>query len=160
MIPFAIEADIQPEYFGSIMNIIMWFTPLFSILFVSLYIMWCLHIIMKKKPTKSHSTSEMNSELTESLSFWRKTLKRILAIRVSAQTKFSIIIFSYWFQWVPPCILTIWNPLCNHCIQGPVADAIYWLTFTVCAVDPLVVLLLNPNVTMFCFREKKSKNRK
>lgn len=138
----------------------MWFTPLFSIIVVSVYIMWCLHVILQNKkknqgPAKKVAKKSL-STLESELDWKKRLLSKIKKFKISAQTKFTIIILSYWLQWIAPCLLTIANPMCNHCINGPVADAIYWLTFTVCAVDPLVVLILNPNVTISCFRKKKN----
>ena len=153
MKPYDIEADFNPPWISSILNFIMWFVPLIVILYLSLHVMWCLRQIMKnKKQTKGGGHKKTTDN--ESQTLIQKLITLIFKSRLSAQTKFSIIIFSYWFQWIPPCILTIINPICDHCIQGAFAKTIYWLTFSSCAITPIVVLLLNPNVVIIKRRKK------
>lgn len=64
------------------------------------------------------------------------------------QVRFQIIILSYCAQWFPPCIITLIDPLCN-CIPLNVNESVYWLTYTVCLTDPIVILVFNPNVGVF-----------
>ena len=156
-------AAIHPEYIPFILNIFMWLTPLFLILIISLYIMWCLHILMKNKPKKNLRPKRALTNDTlkgeKRLSMFQKFMEKMAKFKLSAQMKFSIIIFSYWFQWTPPCIVSITNSICNNCIDGTATSSIYWLTFSVCVVDPLVVLLLNTNVSLGCFSKKKNSKK-
>lgn len=72
------------------------------------------------------------------------------------QERFQIIITSYCVQWFPSCIIALIDPFCA-CVPPELIATIYWLTFTVCLTDPLVILFLYPNTV---FKSKaKTKNR-
>ena len=146
---YSIDVDIEPRYVFSLINIISWFLPLVSTGYLSLIILKILieRERKKKKNNKSKITvSIINSiktpiqefshdegSLTNEMSSPNKAVSARKKIeeffRFSAQTKFSFIIFSYWLQWIMPCVLTVISP-CN-CIAGGVNGIVYWLTYTV-----------------------------
>ena len=159
---FSTDVDFDPVVVGFVFNMFLWFVPTFSIFFLATYILFKLRILSKKKKKKTqHATSIKiaqssydNDNFTRSNHVSKKLTQLVRGVRLNAQTKFSIIIFSYLAQWMPPCLLTTINGLCSNCIDGPVYDGFYWLTYTVCLVDPIVVLLINTNVV--CFGRKKN----
>lgn len=161
MLPYSIETDYQPLYLGGILNLFTWFLPLLIIVVLSLYTMWEIRVIIKNKTQHlSHSSSQViaaNEARTSGkrLFWWRRKFNRLKTMRLSVQLRFTIIIFSYVSQWIPPCILTITNMFCGHCIVGTAVHLIYWLTFTVCAVDPLIVFIFNVNVNLLCNCKRK-----
>lgn len=68
------------------------------------------------------------------------------------QARFQIIIISYCVQWFPSCIIALVDPFCG-CIPQELIASVYWLTFTVCLTDPLVILSLYSNTV---FKSRKS----
>ena len=60
-----------------------------------------------------------------------KKLRLKKVFRFKPQTIFLIIISTFWLQWIPPCILTLIQPICNDCINIDLYNDIYWLTYTV-----------------------------
>lgn len=84
---------------------------------------------------------------------WRK-FKSIFSL--APQSRFQIIIFSYCLQWFPSCIIALIDPVCA-CIPANLIANIYWLTFTVCLTDPLVILLFYSNVISSDRKVKKQK---
>lgn len=138
------------------LNIITWLIPLLLILIISIKIVYFLNMrkrnaIVMRAPKKSTIYSGNATTTTISRETWnRRLFKACFNYRFSAQTKFMIIISTYWLQWILPCLLTIINPICGECIPQDIYLAIYWTTFTVCLIDPLIVLILNPNVS--CMR--------
>ena len=156
------DVNYNPVAVGFILNMLLWFVPTCSIFFLATYILYKLRILSKKKKKKiKHAASTMmahstldNDKFMRSHNVSKKLTHFVKSIRLNAQTKFSIIIFSYLAQWMPPCFLANINGLCSNCITGPVYNGFYWLTYTVCLVDPIVVLLINTNVA--CFGRKKN----
>lgn len=74
-----------------------------------------------------------------------KTSLKSRRFKMGAQTKLTIIIATYWTQWTLPCLITLIDPICN-CVSDEASTAIYWLTYTVTLTDPIIILLLNPNI--------------
>lgn len=68
-------------------------------------------------------------------------------MRLGPQIRFEIIILSYWLQWFPSCLMAVVDPLCM-CVPSSLSATVYWLTYTVCLTDPLVILIFNPNVSL------------
>lgn len=117
----------------------LWFLPLLSIVVVSGIILTVLN--RRKAPNRGvelTSISGQRSARNVSVKKW---------FRLGPQIRFQIIIYSYCVQWFPSCILAIVDPICGRCVGSNVIGAVYWLTYTVCFTDALVILVFNPNVT-------------
>ena len=164
-VDFTTDVNFNPSYIKVIYNIVLWFIPLFSILIVASYIIYILEMRERRKKSMSNASSKgnftvtfLNTQIASTTSelkpsTYRKIFKYLYRFRLSGQAKFTIIIWTYWFEWAPPCVVTILNPLCDFCVPSDVTAVIYWLTYTVCLFDPLIVLILNPNVS--CMRKAK-----
>ena len=154
------------NYFNFILLVVAWFIPLVLIFVISVEIIFILRKRIKQKremqearKVKKHHTinrsdgSAMHTTTAgspRSKTLIRNWFRKCFHHQLSASTKFIIIITTYWIQWFSPCLLVIINIVCNSCINTDIVSNIYWLTYTVCMVDPIVVLLLNPNVS--CMR--------
>ena len=134
---FAIDVDYSPFFLVTIFNLISWFSVLLLTLLLSIIIIKELYLRKKKRNelfynrSASVSITNGNSSLNTNESF--RSRRSRFRIRFDFQTKFYLIIFSYWIQWIIPCILTLLQPC--FCVSPLISNYIYWLTYTVSIVD-------------------------
>jgi hypothetical protein len=148
------ELNFQPPYAKLLMNVIFWFLPLFFILVLSIFIIVKL---LKRKNTRSKrnfilarvslNTGHTSFHNSISFKFKRNMLNMLDSLTLDAKIKFTVIILTFWVQWMPPCFLRILESACD-CIPESISIRIYWLTYTVCLTDPIILLILNPNIRL------------
>lgn len=115
-------------------TILFWFLPMLGILVVSSLILIYLKISQRRKEKfKNTKSSEANKSVFERLSGYH----------LSPHTVFIFMMSVYWLQWIIPCLTTLLNMIPN--VQ--IISEVYWLTYTVCLSDALILLILNPNVS-------------
>ena len=153
---FSINVNFNPTFVGFIFNILFWLLPTCIIFIFSVFILYKLRIISNrnnKRKMKSIVVAKSTENTDEQKNhIWSANFKLNCfskRFHLDSQQKFSIIIFSYLVQWMPPCLLTTLNGICSNCVKGSVFNVFYWLTYTVCLIDPLVVLFINTNVSLF-----------
>lgn len=144
-----------------IVGILFYFTPLASIILLGFYMILLLRNIRRKKNiilrganlTRHNTLGSiyLSTNTSTNFRFLREPRPKfanfVQMFRLGPQVKFQIIIISYWIQWLPSFTINLFNPFCQ-CIPVDISEGIYWLTFSVSMTDPLVVLLLNPNVAL------------
>lgn len=161
-------------YIEAIFIFITWFIPLVMIILFAMLIILILNKRrLRKRFSISHDTTNHQNHRTITLkapthSSSLVVVKRTRVFRLKQnlktlfslgpQTRFQIIIAFYCVQWFPSCVIAIIDPLCR-CVPTQVSSSIYWLTFTVCFTDPLVILLLNPNVGVCRIKHKTPGSR-
>ena len=161
---FSTHVQFNPAFVGFIFNILFWLLPTCIVFIFAVYILYKLRIISnrnKKRKMKSVALAKAKSKSTDNMDEqnnypWPTAFKLNCCrkrFRLDSQQKFSIIIFSYLAQWMPPCLLSTLNGLCSQCVNGALFNGFYWLTYTVCLIDPLVVLIINTNVSLFGHRK-------
>ena len=52
---------------------------------------------------------------------------------------------SFWIQWIIPCLAVIFKPIHGN---DEIIENLYWLTYTVCVSDPIMVFFFNRNITL------------
>ncbi len=140
--------DRNTQYISLFFNFIGWFVPLMLIFYFSAETM----IFLRKRSRKIDNLRKVNTPETASITVITKRvtpskkttvtspmektktkkIKRLKKLfQFKPQTVFLIIISTYWIQWMPPCILTITQTLCDSCIDSIIFSDIYWLTYTV-----------------------------
>ena len=122
---FAVDVNYSPFFLVTIFNLVSWFSILVLILSLSIIIIKELHLRKKIK-------QELRNRAIASISRPVTSLKKHnseLMLHFGFQTKFYLIIFSFWIQWFIPCALSLLQP-CN-CIPSTLTNYIYWLTYTV-----------------------------
>ena len=136
---YTTSVNYTPEYLGSLFNAFTWLLPMILNAIFALEVMRELNIRHKKKTFLSsmsrlaasssfqqNATSNEDSQVIEPRKSKFKDFKQfVTTFRPKPSTKFQIIIFSYWLQWIIPCVLTVIQP-CN-CIPYIVSYNIYWL---------------------------------
>ena len=142
---YSTSVNFNPSFILFVINLIGWFLPLLGILIFSITIIRLFHL-RRKKQKRFHSLKVQITMQTAALTDLNSLNILTKKVRFSSQTKYIIIMTTYWFQWTPPCIFLMANSICN-CISNDLISSVYWLTYSVCLTDPLVVLLLNPNVS-------------
>lgn len=156
VVDYTVDVDYKYKAVELLLISSTWFLPLVSIFVLSVVILVILNRRTRRKidmksslAVKSqHTNTGMESMAT------RLTSRQVILMRLrnffhlGPQIRFQIIIISYCIQWFPSCLIALINPICNQCIEPNVIGAVYWLTYTVCFTDPLVILIFNPNVTI------------
>lgn len=147
---FSVTVKFNPAQIKSVLVFIMVLTPLGFIKFLHIYIMLILkkrnrnslnHILVLNNSIKLYHVG--NQQMKQISMNLKRKMKNFLS---GPQIRFQCIITFYWFQWILPCLFAFVNPIFN-CIPSSLESSIYWLTYTVCLTDPIIILLLNPNVT-------------
>lgn len=170
VVQFTTNIDFEPSYIQVVLIFITWFSPLLAIIVLAAII---LVILNKRNRRVAHMKRFTPSMITHTAAFsghsdagdgghaggaaytesshtkrksqfMRKIKKHM---HLGPQSRFEIIILSYWLQWFPSCLIAIIDPLCA-CVPSSLSSTIYWLTYTVCLTDPLVILIFNPNVAI------------
>ena len=150
--------NFQPYYLAPIFQFFLYFLPLAIIIFLGFYLVILLYIRNRKKKNRRKLTVHFKNQTTggsvnskpDSITVNRrkKLLKYIRELfHFGPQTKFQIIIISYWIQWLPSFLISLFNPFCR-CVPEHVVQGIYWMTFTASLTNPITVLIFNPNVAV------------
>ena len=152
---YSTEVDYNNRIVGTLLILFTWFLPLCSIIVISITILVILHKRIQQKRSLQAKARLIRSKSIK-VAVIETTVKRDSRQSISSiknqlihlgpQTRFQIIIISYCLQWFPSSLIAIIDPLCN-CISLNVTETVYWLTYTVCLTDPLVILIFNPNVS-------------
>ena len=116
-------------------TILLWFLPLCGILIVSSLIFVYLAISKKRKHKFNKNTKNDSNN--------KSVFEYMFNIHLGPQAVFTIMMALYWIQWVIPCGETLLSFIPNVVISSD----IYWLTYTVCFTDAIILLVLNPNVS-------------
>ncbi len=141
-IRFSTHLEIRSDFIFFGLYFAFWLVPVLSVLAIGLWII-------------SHLYKRSKRVIPSKVCVKKKTFFLARFIVKSSVVRFIIIISVYWVQWAPPCFMTVFTPLFSYNpVPKSVTKVVYWLTFTVCLADPLVVLILNPNVK---FRKRKPK---
>lgn len=172
------RVNYTPIYFQAILNFILWFIPLALIIVIAFNIIYILkqrsrikselqftkveksttvyinniatikkinYFLVEKRASLSPSVFNQKNAKLKPNNVQRAANRRLM----NAHIKYVIIIGTFLAQWLPSCILAIVVPICNDCISNEVVSAFYWLTYTVCCTDAIMVLLLNSNVVFW-----------
>lgn len=135
---YSLELNIDSLIHNLLNLIFFWFLPILSILIVSCVIFYYLRM---KQIRRQHlnENNENRQNRTEN--------KKSLCLKASKRTQsvFTLIMTFYWIQWFIPCVFR----LIYFLKKIEIANEIYWLTYTVCLTDPLILLLFNPKVSIF-----------
>lgn len=125
-----------------------WLLPMIGIKFLHIYI----QVILKNRVKRVRNSivvlaTDTNQSFSRA-SFLRVSTRQMLKrmLHLGPMMRFQLIITFFWFQWIGPCLIALINPFCN-CVSSRDSSSIYWLTYIVCLTDPILILLLNPNVT-------------
>jgi hypothetical protein len=70
-------------------------------------------------------------------------------LQFNSYTKLFIIILTFCLLWLPFCILWPINSICKHCIPPLVYQASYWMGYIQSFINPILLLILNPNYKSF-----------
>ena len=136
---FSFDVSYENRTIEIILISVLWFLPLLSIVVVSGIILAVLN--RRKVPNGRVELSSISGQRSNR----NVTVKKWFSL--GPQIRFQIIIYYYCIQWFPSYILAIIDPICGRCIGSNVIGAVYWLNYTVCLTDALVILIFNPNVT-------------
>ena len=139
---YSLELNIESLAINLIDLFFFWFLPMFNILIVSCIIFYYLRLnqIRRQHLNVNKVNRENNHENRKSL--FEKVFKRF---HLGTQSVFTLIMSFYWIQWFIPCILR----LLYFIFKIKIERDFYWLTYTVCLTDPLILLIFNPNVSVF-----------
>jgi hypothetical protein len=137
----SVAFDEKTRYIQFAIYFIGWFLPLMLILIFSIQII--KYLVLKSQRTTNQRQMINNSrdlmtitnnptiDTNKTSINDSKKLRLKKVFRFKPQTIFLIIISTFWLQWIPPCILTLIQPICNDCINIDLYNDIYWLTYTV-----------------------------
>ena len=146
LIDYSVHVNYNSPIAGSLLIFFSWFLPLSGIIILSVTVL----VILNRRTRQKHDLTKIQQTMIEPrnnhyiLQRIRFALRKLF--HLGPQIRFQIIIISYCLQWFPSCLIAIIDPLCNGCVESNVSGAIYWLTYTVCITDPLVILIFNTNV--------------
>lgn len=115
-----------------------WFSPLLGIPIVSGIIFYHLKKQQNRKIQLRNICFETNKCLFELLFNYRMHSKSVFGLMMSA----------YLFQWTIPCLVKLFASLIASKGLNSLFTNIYWLTFTVCLTDPIILLIFNPNLSI------------
>nr|QVK45735.1 G protein-coupled receptor [Proales similis] len=65
--------------------------------------------------------------------------------RLNVFAKLYIIILTFCILWLPFCLMWPIYSICEHCIPESVYQISYWLGYTQSLINPMLLLILNPN---------------
>lgn len=135
--PYTLRVDYSSNIIELMFGLIFWFIPLFLILAISLRIFFYLARSSQiGNQTHKHVT---NADRNKSI------FERVFNYRLESQTVFTIIMLVYWVQWTIPCLINLFRSFIG--LPDQLQSQLYWLTYTVCATDPITLLIFNPNVS-------------
>lgn len=66
-------------------------------------------------------------------------------LKLNAYTKLYVIIITFCLLWLPFCILWPVFSVCQSCISGLVYQVSYWMGYAQSLINPILLLILNPN---------------
>jgi hypothetical protein len=70
-------------------------------------------------------------------------------LQLNSYTKLYIILLTFCVLWLPFCILWPINSICKQCIPPFVYQASYWMGYIQSLINPILLLILNPNYKSF-----------
>ncbi len=114
---------------------LFWLFPLCCTFILCFFIFYYLKIGQTRR-LNLHSQPVNHIETKKSL------FEYVFGYNLSTQSVFIIIMSIHWFQWFIPCVIR----LIEFFYDTHLDDGFYWLTYTVCLTDPLVLLIFNPNL--------------
>jgi hypothetical protein len=126
-----------------IFEFIFWFIPLIIIFIISCMIFY--ELLIKNKITRQ---SNRHDDINKSL------FEYIFNYYLGAEALFAIIMSVYWIQWIIPSVFNFVIYLTN--IQTEKYSKIYWLTYSVCLTDAILLLLFNPNASILLGISKRN----
>ncbi len=126
-----------------IFQLIFWFLPLLIILIISCMIFYELKSKNKTNPSTVHPTIDSNKSL----------FQYFFNFYIGKEALFAIIMSIYWIQWIIPSLIN----LIGYLTYIPIEDysIVYWLTYTVCCTDAILLLLFNPNASFLRIKSNR-----
>jgi hypothetical protein len=138
--------NIDGTYQMFIFEILFWLLPLLFIIVVSIIIFYYLKL---RQNMRNQRRLEQNRQQNNNNNNNNKSLfENIFKIKFGSHTLFTIIMSVYIIQWLIPFTfeLLIFN---STIIQIQFIDCMYWLTYTVCLTDAIILVFFNSNVSPF-----------
>ncbi len=143
---FTLQIKYLPSYIGDALNVTFWLVSLVLIFTISVVIIKVLYKNhMNKKCLMELSVQHMSSSRNDTVTSIEYNSKLNKHKAMSPHVRFLLIIVIYWLQWIIPCTTIIIHAFCG-CISINTVLKVYWLTYTVCLTDPIVIFLLNPKI--------------
>lgn len=142
---FSLDINFSSKFQKFILSFIFWFCILISLLCVGISLMLNMNILKNKRITFFLKSDE-NSV---------KKKNRIRALNIHSQLKIVLLVFTFWIQWMIPCVFYLLD-IFMHIFSDHVMNNIYWLTYTVCFTDPIVIYIFNPKIGLKLNRPKSS----
>jgi hypothetical protein len=133
--------NIDGTYQMFIFEIVFWLLPFLFIILVSIIIFYYLKLRQNIRNQREQNRQQNNNNNNKSL------FENIFKIKFGSHTLFTIIMSVYIIQWLIPFIVELL--VFNSTIQISFIDCIYWLTYTVCLTDALILVFFNSNVSPF-----------
>jgi hypothetical protein len=125
---YNIDVNYSPFYLVTIFRLVSWLSVLLLILSLSIIIIKELQLRKKIKQELTHKNKSSIASISCPVTSLKKHNSKFM-LHFGFQTKFYLIIFSFWIQWFIPCVLSLLQP-CD-CIPTIFTNYIYWLTYTV-----------------------------
>ena len=121
-----------------------WFLPFILIIIVSIIIFYYLKLrqnIRDQIRHEQHLQQNNNNNNDKSL------FERVFKLKFGSHTLFTIMMSIYLVQWLLPFIVELL--MFHSFIEESLDYSLYWLTYTVCLTDPLILIFFNANVSPF-----------
>ena len=150
IIPYTLEVNFHSNLQQFLLSFFFWFVILMSLLMVGIILMFNMNILKNKRISFITNTDGNSTN-------GKKIKKRIRTINLHSQLKIVLLVFTFWIQWMIPCTFYVLNALL-HFLSDQAMYNIYWLTYTVCFTDPIVIYLLNPKIGTHTQKNNKSKS--
>lgn len=167
---YTIRIDFNPIV-EMILNIITWLLPLIGVAGFSFNIVTILNRrrlvklrlkdynrqLIKAALSLSMISTKVENKTQSSSNDHRPSpqLRLVAAVRTlqsivnwQTQTRFELIILTFWLQWMPFCLVSIIQPACN-CVPSILFAVLDWMTYSASLTNPIVTLLVNSHVVIF-----------
>lgn len=141
IVPHTLDINFKYPYQKFILSLLFWFMILIVLLIIGLALMRNINSLKNKRITV---IAETNTKRNKTIN---NRIKRIRSINLHSQLKIVLLVFTFWLQWVIPCTLYLLSSIFDF-ISDEAMNKVYWLTYTVCLTDPIVIFLLNPNISL------------
>lgn len=132
----SLNLDYKNPVIGVAFVFLFWFLPLLLIFIISTVI--CYHLYLKKSQFSMNHRRTLNTQN-------KSIFERLFNYKLESQTMFTIVMSIYWIQWIVPCLIILSKLV--FVINEDFLSVTYWLTYSVCLTDPIILIIFNPNVS-------------
>ena len=132
----SLNLDYKNPVIGVAFVFLFWFLPLLLIFIISTVI--CYHLYLKKSQFSMNHRRTLNTQN-------KSIFERLFNYKLESQTMLTIIMSIYWIQWIVPCLIILSKLV--FVINEDFLSVTYWLTYSVCLTDPIILIIFNPNVS-------------